>query len=118
MSTTNIPKKEDKKQIGNQMGDMGNTFYCRAGDLGNTFIAGLVIWGTPPFAKPHQNPLYTAPPQNALSQSRVSGAWLGFVVARLAGWVLRWPGWVLRWPGWVLRWPGWPAGFCGGPAGF
>ena len=28
--------KKDKKQIGNQMGDMGNTFYCRVGDLGNT----------------------------------------------------------------------------------
>ena len=41
MSTTNIPKKEDKKQIGNQVGD-----------LGNAFIAGLVLWGTPPFAKP------------------------------------------------------------------
>ena len=56
MSTTNIPKKEDKKQIGNQVGD-----------LGNAFIAGLVLWGTPPFAKP-QNP-HRRKPQNALSQT-------------------------------------------------
>ena len=79
--------KKDKKQIGNQMGDMGNTFYCRVGDLGNT-----------PLCKTRK----PAPPQNALSQSRVNGAWLagwGFVVARLAGWVLRSAGWVLRWPG-------------------
>ena len=73
MSTTNIPQKT-QDQICNY----------EVGDLGNTFIAGLVIWGTPPFAKP-QNPLYTAPPQNALSQSRVNGAWESSNALRLGG---------------------------------
>ena len=64
MSITADPRqtdpKKDKKKIGNQIGDMGNTFYCWAGDLGNA-----------PLAKPTK----PAPPQNALSQSRVNGAW-------------------------------------------
>ena len=53
------------------MGDMGNTFYCRVGDLGND--------------PPLQNPQTRTAAQNALSQSRVNGAWESFNALRLGG---------------------------------
>ena len=45
--------KKDKRQIGNQVGDMGNTFYCRAGDMGNTFYCrASATTGDPDITQP------------------------------------------------------------------